>query len=125
MTFSRNNNLWPINQSPGTTTYFQGRAVKFLGFIARSPLVRGLNNLTMVINYVKIRECKPRFDFFQFYTGINLGLHFFANWTVGTPKFSWLFNQPPPGHVPPPRNKGLIAGLIKGGGYVARGGLVE
>ena len=23
-------------------------------------------------------------------------------------------NLPPPGHVPPPRNKGLIAGLIKG-----------
>ena len=50
---------------------------------------------------------------------------------------SWLVNVPPPGHVPPPRNKGLIAGLIKGnrrlispdhkaiflgGGYVARGG---
>ena len=45
--------------------------------------------------------------------------------------------NPPPGHVPPPRNKGLIAGLIKGnqwlispdhkaghfwGGYVALGG---
>ena len=26
---------------------------------------------------------------------------------------SWLFNHPPP-NVPPPRNKGLIAGLIKG-----------
>ena len=25
-----------------------------------------------------------------------------------------IVNQPPPGHVPPPRNKGLIFGLIKG-----------
>ena len=32
----------------------------------------------------------------------------------GNQLFSWLVNQTPPGHVPPPRNKGLIAGLIKG-----------
>ena len=28
--------------------------------------------------------------------------------------FSWIFNQPPPAHVPPTRNKGWIFGLIKG-----------
>ena len=27
--------------------------------------------------------------------------------TQYSPNYSWLFNQPPPGHVPPPRNKGL------------------
>ena len=32
----------------------------------------------------------------------------------GLDYISWLFNQPPPGPRTPPRNKGLIAGLIKG-----------
>ena len=32
---------------------------------------------------------------------------------------SWLVNQPPPnGNIPPPRNKSLIAGLIKGNQWV-------
>ncbi len=36
-------------------------------------------------------------------------------WKKNTHGYS---TKPPPGHVPPPRNKGLIAGLIKGNQWV-------
>ena len=38
---------------------------------------------------------------------------------------SWLVNRDPPVHVPPLRNKGLIAGLIKGNQWVLGGRFVR